>query len=66
MRKVEHFNSRLAVPIAIGKTAAAEYIHDNPVRAGLVKYAEEYIYSSARFYHDGVDEFKMITHYMGE
>jgi REP element-mobilizing transposase RayT len=43
-----------------------EYIHENPVRAGLVKYPEEYVYSSARFYHDGTDVFKMITHYMGE
>ena len=43
-----------------------EYIHDNPVRAGLVKYPEDYVYSSARFYHDGTDVFKMITHYMGE
>ncbi len=43
-----------------------EYIHDNPVKAGLVKYPEEYVYSSARFYHDGRDVFKMLTHYMGE
>ncbi len=42
-----------------------EYIHDNPVRAGLVKYPEEYVYSSARFYNDGIDIFKMISHYMG-
>jgi REP element-mobilizing transposase RayT len=42
-----------------------EYIHENPVKAGLVKYPEEYVYSSARFYHDGTDIFKMITHYMG-
>ncbi len=42
-----------------------EYIHDNPVKAGLVKYPEEYVYSSARFYHDGTDDFNMITHYMG-
>lgn len=28
-----------------------EYIHNNPVRAGLCRYAEEYKYSSASFYY---------------
>jgi len=27
-----------------------EYIHNNPIRAGIVKNAEEYIYSSAGYY----------------
>jgi len=27
-----------------------EYIHNNPIRAGIVKNAEEYIYSSASYY----------------
>ena len=30
-----------------------EYIHNNPVDAGIVEKAEEYIYSSARDYHYG-------------
>jgi len=30
-----------------------EYVHDNPVRAGIVDKAEEYIYSSARDYYYG-------------
>ena len=42
-----------------------EYIHENPVNAGLVNFAEEYKYSSAKFYNDGTDEFNMITHYSG-
>lgn len=42
-----------------------EYIHENPVTAGLVNFAEEYKYSSAKFYNDGTDEFDMITHYSG-
>jgi REP element-mobilizing transposase RayT len=42
-----------------------EYIHDNPVKAGLCLYPEEYHYSSASFYETGVDHFKMLTHYMG-
>ena len=29
-----------------------EYIHNNPVRAGLVEKAEDYLYSSARNYLD--------------
>ncbi len=29
-----------------------EYIHNNPVRAGIVEYPEEYVYSSARNYAD--------------
>lgn len=30
-----------------------DYIHNNPVRAGLVDYPEDYIYSSARDYAGG-------------
>ena len=41
------------------------YIHNNPVAAGLCANAENYYYSSARFYYDGVDAFKMLTHYSG-
>ena len=32
-----------------------KYIHENPVRAGLCKYPEEYKYSSALFYKTGID-----------
>ena len=42
-----------------------EYIHYNPVKAGLCIYPEEYHYSSAKFYHTGIDDFKMLTHYSG-
>jgi len=41
------------------------YIHDNPVNAGLCQYPEEYHYSSALFYGKGIDNFTMLTHYMG-
>jgi putative transposase len=30
-----------------------DYIHTNPVRAGIVDKAEEYLYSSARDYYFG-------------
>ena len=39
-----------------------EYIHNNPVRAGLCKFAEEYYYSSAKFYKEGIDNFGILTH----
>ena len=42
-----------------------EYIHYNPVRAGLCNVPEEYYYSSARFYFDGTNSFEMLKHYSG-
>ena len=39
-----------------------EYIHYNPVEAGLCKLPEEYYYSSAKFYEYGIDDFGMLTH----
>ena len=42
-----------------------EYIHINPVEAGLCLYPEKYYYSSARFYYDRTDSFGMLTHYGG-
>ena len=37
------------------------YIHNNPVKAGLCKYPEDYRYSSAGFYNDGKDEFGLFA-----
>ncbi len=51
LRTSEVFNQKL------------EYIHYNPVKAGLCNYPEEYYYSSANFYHNGVDIFGMLTRY---
>ena len=42
-----------------------EYIHNNPVKAGICLYPEDYHFSSALFYEKGIDHFKMLTHYMG-
>jgi len=42
-----------------------EYIHENPVKAGLCKFPEHYHYSSAQFYHNGIDKFHMLTHCLG-
>ncbi len=41
-----------------------EYVHYNPVAAGLCTYPEEYKYSSAKFYEAGVDEFEFLTHWV--
>ena len=42
-----------------------EYIHYNPVRAGLCSVPEDYYYSSAKFYFDGTNSFGMLTHFSG-
>jgi len=42
-----------------------EYIHYNPVRAGLCNVPEDYYYSSAKFYLDGTNSFEMLTHFSG-
>lgn len=42
-----------------------EYIHYNPVRAGLCNVPEDYYYSSAKFYFDGTNTFGMLKHYSG-
>jgi len=42
-----------------------DYIHYNPVKAGLCVYPEDYYYSSAAFYRNGTDNFGMLTHYSG-
>jgi REP element-mobilizing transposase RayT len=39
-----------------------KYIHANPVRAGLCNYPLQYKYSSASFYHNGIDNWGFLTH----
>ncbi|WP_245598702.1 transposase [Sporocytophaga myxococcoides] len=43
-----------------------DYIHLNPLndRWNLVKSPEDYKWSSANFYEKGLDEFRILTHYM--
>jgi putative transposase len=57
----------LAVPIDSEEIflQKLEYIHNNPVQEkwGLSQNPEEYRWSSARFYADGVDEFGILTHF---
>ena len=40
-----------------------DYIHRNPVRAGICSLPEEYKYSSALFYETGIDNWGFLTHY---
>ena len=42
-----------------------EYIHNNPIRAGLCRYPEEYKYSSARFYLCNEKDWDFLQHYDG-
>jgi len=39
-----------------------EYIHENPVKAGLCRMPEEYRYSSASFYETGEKEWVWLSH----
>ncbi|HEY5824126.1 MAG TPA: transposase [Cyclobacteriaceae bacterium] len=41
------------------------YIHDNPVKAGLCEHPEDYKYSSARFYILNEKDWKFLSHYNG-
>ena len=40
-----------------------DYIHWNPVKAGICNLPEEYKYSSALFYHTGIDNWGFLTHH---
>ena len=42
-----------------------DYIHWNPVKAGMCALPEEYHYSSALFYHTGIDNWRFLTHANG-
>lgn len=42
-----------------------DYIHYNPVKAGLCEVPEDYRYSSARFYEKNEKDWEFITHYEG-
>lgn len=42
-----------------------DYIHNNPVKAGICKYPEEYKYSSAGFYLRNEKHWSFLTHYEG-
>jgi len=39
-----------------------DYIHNNPVKAGICDSPEQYYFSSAKYYIDGSDKFNFLTH----
>ena len=39
------------------------YVHQNPVRAGICSEAADYLYSSAALYESGADTFDFLTRY---
>lgn len=57
----------LSIKIYSEKVAVEKinYIHKNPVQEGwrLCDLSDEYKYSSARFYYEGIDGWEMLTHY---
>ncbi|MCB9044775.1 MAG: transposase [Chitinophagales bacterium] len=40
------------------------YIHENPVKANLCNLPEDYLFSSAKYYETGTDDWDFITHYI--
>jgi REP element-mobilizing transposase RayT len=42
-----------------------DYIHKNPVEAGLCRYPEDYYYSSAAFYYKNIENFDFLSHFAG-
>lgn len=61
--KREPLHIELISPVVFNQKL--DYIHYNPVVAGLCINPEDYYYSSARFYYDGTDKFRMLSHYSG-
>lgn len=42
-----------------------DYIHNNPVTAGICQYPEDYKYSSARFYEKNKKDWVFLSHHEG-
>ena len=54
----------LSIPLWSGRVInqKLDYIHYNPVEAGLCKFPSEYIYSSAGFYYYGDQRWSFLNH----
>ena len=61
--KREPLGIELMTPAVFDQKLA--YIHYNPVRAGLCHNPEDYHYSSAKYYYNGMDNINMLTHFSG-
>ena len=57
----------LSIPLWSNKVMwqKLEYIHFNPVRAGMCLYPEDYKYSSATFYYHGERKWDFLSHFDG-
>ena len=57
----------LSIPLWLNDVLVqkVDYIHHNPVRAGLCKFPEEYKYSSAGFYIENKTSWNFVDHYNG-
>lgn len=57
----------LSVPLWTPKVLRQKvnYMHNNPVKAGLCRNPEEYAYSSARFYNRNEKNWDFLVHYDG-
>lgn len=66
IRQVWERNS-LGIPLWSEKVIdqKLEYIHYNPVKAGLCEYPEDYKYSSARFYYKNKKDWNFLVHVDG-
>ena len=62
-----HFWERRSYPVTMYNKKVAsqkiDYMHYNPVKAGLCDLPEQYHYSSARYYELNIDDWGFITHY---
>lgn len=67
--RMHHFWQRNSLPFVLFKEETLiqklNYIHNNPLqeRWNLAKTPEDYHYSSAKFYHTGIDDFEFLTHW---
>jgi hypothetical protein len=62
-RRVIEAANEAMIPTSVKPTnEGEEYVHYNPVKAGLCILPEDYYYSSAKFYATGIDDFDMLTH----
>lgn len=68
MLKTENINFGRETPLSVEIWSEKilfqklKYMHENPVRASLCKYSDEYKYSSALFYKYGKDNWGFLTH----
>jgi len=59
----DSLNTELSTPAVSHQKL--NYIHYNPIKAGICNLPEEYYFFSALFYKNGIDKFGFIQHYLG-